>query len=178
MRSNLYLKTPNLLSLSRLLLSPLLLFLQEELLPLFFLTLALSDALDGFLARKLKAQTELGKVLDPLADKVMLLCGLFICVYRLGGLPEWLFYLSLLRDLFLLFGATLLTLKGKRVPPARLAGKVHTFFLSLLLFLCMLGLSVESLSSVALILLLTSWLDYLSAGLRNFRNQTSSLSLS
>ncbi|MCS6998012.1 MAG: CDP-alcohol phosphatidyltransferase family protein [Aquificaceae bacterium] len=178
MRSDLYLKTPNLLSLSRLLLSPMLLFLQEELLALFFLTLALSDAFDGFLARKLKAQTELGKVLDPLADKVMLLCGLFLCVYKLRGLPEWLFYLSLLRDLFLLFGATLLTLKGRGVPSARLVGKAHTFFLSLLLFLCMLGLPVEGLSFLALMLLIASWFDYLSVGLKKFRNQTSSLSLS
>lgn len=169
MRSNLYINLPNLISLMRLILSPAMLFISEELLPFFFLLLALSDAIDGFLARRLRALTELGKVLDPLADKVMLTSGLFLCVYRLKAFPEWFFYLSLSRDLFLVTGGLFLTLKRKRVPPARLAGKAYTLFFSFLLTLCLFSFGVENLYLIALLLLLVSWLDYLLIGLKSWR---------
>ncbi|MCX8076860.1 MAG: CDP-alcohol phosphatidyltransferase family protein [Aquificaceae bacterium] len=140
--------------------------------------LAVSDALDGFLARWLKAQTELGKVLDPLADKVMLLCGVMVCVYKLDALPEWFLYLSVARDLFLLLGAGLLTMKNRSVPSARLWGKVYTFYLSFLIILCLLGVFVERLFWLAPIFLITSWLDYSLVGLRRLKSQTFSSALS
>jgi len=73
---------PNLVSLTRLLLSPLMLFLEFPQTIALFILLALTDAMDGFLARRLKQETELGKVLDPLADKTLLLIALYVLTYR------------------------------------------------------------------------------------------------
>jgi cardiolipin synthase len=73
---------PNLVSLTRLLLSPLMLFLEFPQAIALFILLALTDALDGFLARRLKQETDLGKVLDPLADKTLLLLALYVFTYR------------------------------------------------------------------------------------------------
>jgi cardiolipin synthase len=65
---------------------------------------AFSDALDGFLAKRFGWQTELGKVLDPVADK-LLLVTVFICLSVAGLAPWWLAALVLLRDLVIFFGA-------------------------------------------------------------------------
>lgn len=176
MKSKLYNNLPNLISLSRLLFSPFLFFLPEKLLPFFFLSLALSDALDGFLARRLRLKTELGKVLDPLADKVMMLCGLSLCVFKLNSLPAWLLYLTLMRDLFLVLGSILLTLRGIGIPEARPFGKAFTFYLSLLVFLSMIKPLPPWPLWLALLLLLLSWLDYAVLGIKKFKNQTFSLS--
>jgi len=164
---------PNLLSFLRLILSPTLLLAPRDYLILIFLPLALSDALDGFLARKLKAQTELGKVLDPLADKVMVLCGLFVCTYRLQLMPPAFLYAVLARDLFLLVGGAILTSRNGSVPPARLLGKAFTFTLSLFIVLCLVGFPSQFMLWVSVLMLSLSWIDYAFSGLKRLRSQTS-----
>lgn len=168
---------PNILSFARLVLSPLLLFIPHEYLLFLFLPLAVSDALDGFLARKLKAQTELGKVLDPLADKVMLLCGLFVCTFDLQLIPSKLLYSVLARDLFLLVGGAVLTRRYKTIPQARILGKAFTLTLSFFILLCLGGFFSQIVFWTVVLMLVLSWLDYALFGLRTIRNQTSSLSL-
>jgi len=74
-----------------------------QVLALFALA-ASSDALDGFLAKRFGWHTELGRVLDPLADK-LLLVTVFICLSYAGLAPWWLAGLVLLRDLVIFFGA-------------------------------------------------------------------------
>jgi cardiolipin synthase (CMP-forming) len=74
-----------------------------EVLALFAIA-AFTDALDGFLAKRFGWHTELGKVLDPLADK-LLLVTVFICLSVAGLAPWWLAALVLLRDLVIFFGA-------------------------------------------------------------------------
>jgi len=65
---------------------------------------AFTDALDGYLAKRFGWHSELGKVLDPLADK-LLLVTVFICLSIAGLAPWWLAGLVLLRDLVIFFGA-------------------------------------------------------------------------
>lgn len=166
MKLNYYLNLPNLISLTRLFLSPFILFVPEGFIAVFFFLLALSDALDGFLARRLKKQTQLGKVLDPLADKVMILCGLYLCTFKLGLLPGILLYLTLLRDAFILLGSILLVAKKKIIPSARYFGKAFTLFFSLMIVLCMLGVSVKALLWLVFFLLFASWVDYALLGLK------------
>jgi len=165
-------KLPNLISLARVVLSPFLLLVPEAHLFSFFLVLALSDALDGFFARLFKAQSELGKILDPLGDKVMLLCGLYVCTFRLGMLPSYLLYLLLVRDLFLLVGGALLLIKKGRVPSARTFGKLTTFGVSLLIILSLLGYHSQFLLLFVLLTAALSWLDYGLLGYRRLRSQT------
>lgn len=65
---------------------------------------AFTDALDGYLAKRYGWHSELGKVLDPLADK-LLLVTVFICLSLAGLVPLWIVGLVLFRDLVIFFGA-------------------------------------------------------------------------
>lgn len=65
---------------------------------------AFSDALDGFLAKRFGWTSELGKILDPLADK-LLLVTLFITLAIVGWVPVWLAVAAVSRDLVIAFGA-------------------------------------------------------------------------
>ena len=69
-----------------------------------FLAASLSDALDGFLARRFDLATPLGAMLDPLADKLLVACGI-VTMGWLGVLPLWLAGIVLLRDVVIICGA-------------------------------------------------------------------------
>ena len=64
---------------------------------------AFTDALDGFLAKRFGWETELGKHLDPLADKLLLVV-MFVTLSMQGLVPWWLTTVVLLRDLTIIFG--------------------------------------------------------------------------
>jgi cardiolipin synthase len=101
---------PNLISLVRLLSVPVLvwLILDGELHAAFWLFVAagVSDAVDGFVAKRFDARTSLGRYIDPLADKVLLV-SVYITLGSLGHLPAWLVILVVFRDM-LIIGGTLL----------------------------------------------------------------------
>jgi len=71
---------------------------------LLFLVAGISDALDGFLARQFKWQSYLGGIIDPLADKFLLVSA-YICLGWLEALPWWLVGLIVLRDVVIVVGA-------------------------------------------------------------------------
>jgi cardiolipin synthase len=123
--------TANLLTIARLLSIPVLVLCLIEgdypgALLVFFLA-ALTDALDGFVAKRLTGCTPMGALLDPIADK-LLLTSVFIALAMLAVLPAWLVALALLRDGLLMLGSIVLRLKvpGFRIAPHRL-GKLCTF---------------------------------------------------
>lgn len=90
---------PNLLSISRIVLAILLvLFItNSKLALLIFLLAALTDYLDGYLARKLNQETKLGLILDPLADKILVITTLLLLIISYKH-PYW-YLLILIRDL-------------------------------------------------------------------------------
>jgi cardiolipin synthase len=71
---------------------------------ILFAIAASSDALDGFLARHFRWQSELGSILDPIADK-LLLATVFISLGVLGLVPLWLMAAALARDAIIVSGA-------------------------------------------------------------------------
>ena len=71
-----------------------------------FVAAGASDAADGTVARYFDQQTELGTILDPIADKLMLV-SVFICLAYLGSIPLWLVILIVSRDLLIIFGVLL-----------------------------------------------------------------------
>lgn len=99
---------PNLLTLLRMLLSvPIsFLLLSERFNPALglFAVAALSDALDGLLARRFGWSSQLGAMLDPLADKLLLLCTC-IALLTIEAMPWWLGVLIFGRDLIIVSGA-------------------------------------------------------------------------
>lgn len=86
-----------------------------------------SDLLDGFLARTRGEMSPSGKVVDPLADKV-LIGGLIVYLAWARDFPVWLVALALARDLGLLLGAALFLRRDRVVFAADWTGKLTTFF--------------------------------------------------
>ncbi len=108
LRARLYIKEPanlpNLLTLSRILSVPLiivLLYSSNRWLNLFTALLvtaaAITDGLDGYMARKYGYESDLGKLLDPLADKILILSTMVMLVY-LHRAPAWIVCLILCRE--------------------------------------------------------------------------------
>lgn len=68
-----------------------------------FLLAGITDAMDGFIARSRAQRTELGVILDPLADKLLLFAAFMTLVY-MQQIPHWLFIIVISRDLILIGG--------------------------------------------------------------------------
>lgn len=85
-----------------------------------------SDALDGLLAKRCGWQTWLGGVLDPIADKTLLV-ACFVSLYVAGVMPAWLMLLALARDAVILAGAvTYHFAVGRFTPQPLLVSKITT----------------------------------------------------
>ncbi|AYQ56139.1 CDP-diacylglycerol--glycerol-3-phosphate 3-phosphatidyltransferase [Bathymodiolus thermophilus thioautotrophic gill symbiont] len=98
---------PNALSILRIILTvPVVLFLLNHqfswALMLFFIA-GITDALDGWIAKRYSFQTRLGSMLDPAADKLLLVSS-FITLYMIDLLPLWLLALIFLRDVMIVSG--------------------------------------------------------------------------
>jgi len=108
---------PNVISLIRIIFSPLffLLFVFgfESIGLIVFLVVALSDFLDGFLARKLKQESRLGEFLDPFADKLMIALSVIVLVMYFE-FPAW-GLLILFRDLISLVGFFYVQLVNRKI---------------------------------------------------------------
>jgi cardiolipin synthase (CMP-forming) len=104
---------PNLLTLLRIILVPVIviLLIQGSFIKalVVFLVAGISDGLDGFLARVLHQQTVLGAYLDPIADKA-LLASSFITLSVLHIIPSWLAVIVISRDFIILLGIAILSM--------------------------------------------------------------------
>jgi cardiolipin synthase (CMP-forming) len=113
------LSIPNLITLGRILLVPVLVWAitAGEMRIAFFLFLAagISDAVDGFLAKRFGMATELGAYLDPLADKAMLV-SIYIALGITEAVPRWLVILVVSRDIMIVSAVILSWLVDKPVP--------------------------------------------------------------
>jgi len=123
---------PDLLSLSRLFASPLIVWLLVErrykAALLVTLLAGLTDWFDGYTARKLGVSGKFGAVLDPLSDKILLVI-VFIAMGILRLIPLWMPVLAILRDLVIVTGVLLLRFRRniRKFRPV-VSGKVSTFF--------------------------------------------------
>ena len=121
---------PNLLSLIRIgLVYPILnnIFLGNfEVSIILFVIAALTDALDGFLARKMNWQTDLGVILDPVADKVLLSGTIFI-FWLNDFIPFYIFIIFIARDIMILLGAAIqMSVIESNTPLPNYLGKLTT----------------------------------------------------
>jgi CDP-diacylglycerol--glycerol-3-phosphate 3-phosphatidyltransferase len=112
---------------------------------LIFLVIFLSDALDGYIARSRNQITHLGTILDPLADKALLLSALILISYASDNayrihLPIWFVWLVICRDIMLVAGALLIHfVSGKVTVRPRIFGKSTTVFQSVLILWALLN---------------------------------------
>jgi cardiolipin synthase len=105
------LNLPNLITLGRLLSVPLAVWLIIEarygVAFWIFVAAGISDALDGYIAKRFDRRTRLGALLDPIADKALLV-GVYVTLGVAGQLPHWLVILVVLRDVLILGGFALI----------------------------------------------------------------------
>jgi cardiolipin synthase len=147
---------------------------------------AFTDGLDGFLAKQFDWSTELGKHLDPLADK-LLLVSTFVCMSISGLAPWWLTALVLLRDLVIVSGAIAYRvlfgpLQGRPTVPSKLNTFCQVLFCLAAIARAAYGWPPESFivgaGALALVTTVVSGLDYVmvysrrAAGAARMRNAT------
>lgn len=109
---------PNLITLGRVILVPVVFWflLTNQMTAAFivFVIAGVSDAVDGYLAKTYGWETELGAYLDPLADKLLIVC-IFVALGVRGELPSWLVIAVVSRDVLIVMGIVLSWLLGNPV---------------------------------------------------------------
>ncbi len=172
---------PNYLTLFRILLTPVFFITlvsytpEKESLRLvalaIFVVAALTDALDGILARFLKQRTALGQMLDPLADKILLVSAYIglLCVASLPFRPPlWITITIIFRDMILLFGFLTLNFSAVKIEvQPNLWGKLTT--VSQMLLLCFILLQwpiAVPLSFLTVTFTIVSGIIYITRGLK------------
>jgi len=109
---------PNILTVARILMTPLLIILLIKGLTgtalVIFILAAVSDGLDGFIARYFNQRTVMGAYLDPIADK-FLLSTAFITLAILTPIPAWLTVIVISRDFLILAGIAIITINDIKV---------------------------------------------------------------
>jgi len=93
-----------------------------------YLLALFTDMLDGYIARRFHAVSRLGRILDPLADKLMGITVL-VCMTLTGILPLWVVLIFIGKDLFLILGSAFLLKQENDVFSANYVGKTATFLL-------------------------------------------------
>jgi cardiolipin synthase (CMP-forming) len=154
------LNIPNLITLGRIILVPVVVWAitSGEMLPAFalFLAAGISDAVDGFLAKRFHMASELGAYLDPLADKALIV-SIYVALGIAGALPLSLVILVVSRDIMIISGFMLAWLVGRpmavRPLPVSKANTVAQIFLATLV-LAERGFefSVPVVASIAIVL--------------------------
>ena len=84
----------------------------------------LSDYFDGLVARLRNERSELGKMLDPIADKLMAFFLFLYTVFFLQWIPIWYFFLGVSRDLFIMWGSARIKKKRGKVAMSIMSGKI------------------------------------------------------
>lgn len=143
-----------------------------------FLLAIISDAIDGYIARTRRQKTEAGALLDPLADK-MLLISAFVSLYIISNkyfpikLPLWVMLTVISRDVMLLLGGSIIILTNQkyRISPTR-AGKLSTFFQMMTIVCLLLKFMVSYFVwGIAMVFTVFSGFDYLRKGIVMFNLQ-------
>ena len=122
----------------------------------------ISDILDGYLARKLNQITEFGKVIDPLADKVLIVFVVFN-LFLLGEIPDYYFYMIIARDVLILI---IVSKKIGKVLPSDYIGKATVLAIAFVLLMILLNVDSQSLPYLILyylsiVLIFASFANYL-----------------
>lgn len=163
---------PNLLSLLRLVLVPVFAVVFFQPAPdahrwavLIYLTAFLTDVADGWIARHFNQITKLGRILDPLADKLMTFT-VIVCITAAGIIPLWAVVVFFLKEAAMGVGALSMYHKTEDVIPSNWLGKVSTgvFFVvcaALVLFPGIPSSWATGLITLALVLTILAFVSYL-----------------
>lgn len=144
-----------------------------ELALVIFIVAAVTDGVDGYIARAAKQKTELGKILDPIADKLLILSA-FIClstvkdISAMVRLPTYVPIIIISRDALIVLGVLLIYfIKGELDIKPTIISKITTFFQMITVVSILLVLRIAPLLwNITVGLTVCSGLDYLVKGTR------------
>jgi len=168
---------PNILTAFRILLVPVFLYFiltgEYHIAAAVFITAGITDAVDGFIARRYNVRTELGAALDPFADKFLLISA-YIALAAKGFIPLWLMVPVIIKDSILLSGVAALRGAGRHVKIVpSVFGKMTTVLQISTVVYAMLvsdtGVVFMSLASVTAIITIYTGIDYVR---KEYRIQT------
>lgn len=149
---------------------------------LLFVVAAVSDGLDGYLAKRFGWTSEFGKIIDPLADK-LLLVAVFVASTWLGLVPVWLAAAAVARDVMISFGAIIFRLWfGPLHGRPTVVSKINTllqlgYLLGVMMYAAYEFPPIEILDALAVITLVTTILsggDYILAFTRRAWGESAS----
>jgi cardiolipin synthase (CMP-forming) len=126
---------------------------------------AITDILDGYLARKLNQITEFGKIIDPLADKILVVY-IILNLFLIGEIPDYYFYMIVVRDALILTGGLIVSKKLGKVLPSDYVGKATVLAISFFLLIILLNIDKESIAYIflyylSIILIFISFINYI-----------------
>ena len=138
---------------------------------LVFAVAVISDGADGFIARALRQQTQLGTILDPIADK-LLLTSAYICLSMVGSIPQYLRmppYVPIIvisRDVIIVVGSIMIyVVKGDIKISPSITGKITTFFQMATIVCILVKFSYSFIVwNATIILTVASGMDYVMKG--------------
>jgi len=142
---------------------------------IIFILAVISDAIDGYIARSRNQKTQAGAILDPLADKILLITA-FIFLYIISNqyfdikLPLWVVLIVIFRDAILLSGGGIIILANQenKISPTWW-GKTSTFFQMFTIVLLLLKSPLSFyLWNIAILFTIISGIDYLRKGIVMF----------
>ncbi|MCK5282981.1 MAG: CDP-diacylglycerol--glycerol-3-phosphate 3-phosphatidyltransferase [Nanoarchaeota archaeon] len=134
---------------------------------IIFILLALSDALDGYLARKRGQITSFGKLIDPLADKLLVTSALIFLIGK--GIEPWMAYTIIARE-FAVTGVRMIAATKNQILPARKSGKVKTVVQVVAITAVLLNISFSNqFMIIAVIVTVYSGIEYIWIGRHLFK---------
>ncbi len=175
--------TSNLLSIIRLILSiPLFILFRywnqpgiREVIIFLIIFAAITDILDGYLARKLNQITEFGKIIDPLADKVAM-ASVLVGIIMNDLLPFYYIIIILFKDFLILLGGIFIAKKTGFVLPSNLMGKMTVLVIGFVILLTVIGFSKNSLIFLlfyylSIVMIFASFILYLIRGINFYKSK-------
>jgi CDP-diacylglycerol--glycerol-3-phosphate 3-phosphatidyltransferase len=125
---------------------------------------ALTDILDGYLARKYNEVTEFGKIIDPLADKIAV--GVIVIkLFLIDEIPSYYFWMIIIRDILIFTGGIFISRKIGRVLPSNALGKVTVLIIGLVILFILLNIEKTHILFItfyylSIVLIIISFLGY------------------
>ena len=175
---------PNVISIFRIFLVPVFIaayFLDEHDTKLYaaliYAVAAFSDFLDGFLARRLEASSTLGKVLDPLGDKLMTISAM-ACITIDGIIPIWAVLVAGIKEIMMAIGGYVVhKVANAEIPASNIIGKASTVMFFLVCVTLMLFRDIPSGAAIAMIsgaiaLMIAALASYINTYVAVMRNRS------
>jgi CDP-diacylglycerol--glycerol-3-phosphate 3-phosphatidyltransferase len=140
---------PNILTVFRVLITPVCLYFILSTGPFYslyamilFLIASVTDAVDGWYARKYDVTTEFGKFLDPLADKILVMT-MFVAFGLKGLAPWWMIFIVLFRDIFVTLLRSVMIRRGQSMHTSKFA-KAKTGIQMFMIYFILTFLAIEN----------------------------------